>query len=228
MSSPAQTLVPPLHDGDCLDSVEFIRRWEALPDLKHAELLGGMVHMPSPVSSPHSLYHFALSGWLSFYKAHTPGCEGGLEGTWLMSKDDVPQPDLALWLLPELGGKAQVDGKYPTGAPELIVEVAASSKVRDLGIKLELYERMGVREYLVALTSEREFVWKQLVNGTYQSVESDLNGVLRSPSFPGLWLHLPSLWNRDQAALLAMVSQGFATAEHAQFVAHSLAASRVN
>ena len=42
---------------------EFLRRWEAMPDLKHAELIDGIVHMPSPVSFKHSILHGPLCGW---------------------------------------------------------------------------------------------------------------------------------------------------------------------
>ena len=49
MPMAAPVLLPPLHDGDRLTSDEFIRRWEAMPDLKHAELIDGIVQMPSPV-----------------------------------------------------------------------------------------------------------------------------------------------------------------------------------
>ena len=38
MSMAAPVSPPPLRDGDRLTSDEFLRRWEAMPDLKHAEL----------------------------------------------------------------------------------------------------------------------------------------------------------------------------------------------
>src|SRR5437763_671939 len=97
---------PLLREGDRLTSEEFMRRWEAMPELKHAELIDGVVHMPSPVSRGHSNYHFVLSGWLGYYTANTPGCEGGSEGTWLMGSRNVPQPDITLRILPERGGQS--------------------------------------------------------------------------------------------------------------------------
>src|SRR5579863_4578563 len=106
---------PPLRDGDHLTSDEFLRRWEAMPDLKHAELLDGIVYMPSPVSRQHAIYHLPLAGWVSYFAAHTPGCEGGDNATWVMGGRDVPQPDIALRILPEFGGQSSVEGDYAAG-----------------------------------------------------------------------------------------------------------------
>src|SRR6266568_5193006 len=103
MSMAAPVSPPPLRDGDHLTSNEFMRRWEAMPDLKHAELIDGIVYMPSPVSRHHDDSHTPLHGWLFNYTASTPGCRAGLEATWLMDDRDVPQPDCTLRVLPEYG-----------------------------------------------------------------------------------------------------------------------------
>jgi Uma2 family endonuclease len=218
MSMAAHTLPPPLRDGDHLTSDEFMRRWEAMPDLKHAELIDGIVYMASPVSHEHNTLHMAFSGWLSYYAAHTPGCEAGLEGTWLMESRNVPQPDNTLRILPQSGGKSRVENQYLAGVPELIIEVAVSSRSRDLGAKLKLYERMGVREYLVAATGKKHLFWKSLTDDGYQDLDPDPDGILRSRCFPGLWLDTAALWRHDQARLFAILQQGLATPEPAAFV----------
>lgn len=49
-TEPARALavdLPPLEHGDHLSGDEFTRRWEAMPDLKRAELLEGMVFLAS-------------------------------------------------------------------------------------------------------------------------------------------------------------------------------------
>jgi hypothetical protein len=40
----APVSIPPLLEGDSLTSAEFLRRWEEIPDLKHAELIDGIVY----------------------------------------------------------------------------------------------------------------------------------------------------------------------------------------
>jgi Uma2 family endonuclease len=226
MPMAAHRLPPPLREGDYLTSDEFMRRWEAMPDLKHAELIDGIVHMPSPVGRPHADFHLPLTAWLAIYAANTPGCWAGLEGTWLMGERNVPQPDITLRILPDFGGQSQEQGDFTAGAPELIVEVTKSSRGRDLGKKLKLYERMGVREYLIADAGKQQFLWKELMPDLrYQPVEPDADGIFHSRCFPGLWLKADALWRRDTLELFAVVQRGLATPEHAEFVAH-LAASK--
>jgi Uma2 family endonuclease len=219
MSIAAPVSPPPLRDGDRLTSDEFLRRWEAMPDLKRAELIDGIVYMPSPISLNHGDFQNPLCGWLHIYTASTPGCRAGTEATWVMGKRDVPQPDIALRILPETGGQSRVEGEYGAGAPELVVEVATSSRARDLGVKLKLYERMGVLEYLVAVTRQKKFVWNVLTPGGYQALEPDADGIFRSRCFPGLWLDPAAFWQLDPARMNAVLQQGLSSPEHAAFAA---------
>ncbi len=219
MSTAVPISPPPLRDGDQLTGDEFMRRWEAMPDLKFAELLDGIVYMPSPVSLPHADFDVSLTAWVGYYAAFTPGTRAGANGTWLMGPRDVPQPDIALRILPEFGGQSREEGEYTAGAPELVVEVAVSSRARDLGPKLKLYERMKVREYLVALVQTQTLVWNKLSAAGYQPLAADADGIYRSRCFPGLWLHTDALWSLDQPRLFSVLQQGLATPEHAAFVA---------
>lgn len=224
MPSAAIALPPLLHEGDRLTGKEFMRRWEAMPELKHAELIDGVVFMPSPVGFPHSTAQYAMIAWLSSYQDATPGCEGGSDGTWIMGPDNVPQPDAFLRILPEFGGQSSESGGYGSGAPELIVEVSGSTVSRDLGAKLDLYRRSGVREYLTVLLQPRQIIWRELSRGRYREMSPGSDGLLRSRVFPGLWLDPDAVWNTKKSQRKA-VEQGIQSAEHAAFV-RSLAAAR--
>ncbi len=199
-----------------------MRRWEAMPDLKFAELIDGIVHMPSPLSDIHGDFHARLTGWLLSYADATPGCAARAGGTWLMSKDSVPQPDLALRILAEYGGQSQLEGEYPAGAPELIVEISHTTSARDSGVKLRLYERSGVCEYIIVRTKKEQVIWRELFEGQYREISAGQDGILRSRVFPGLWLDEAALWKRDIARLAEVARRGIATAEHGEF-AHKLA-----
>jgi Uma2 family endonuclease len=189
MSVAASVLVPPLRDGDRLTSDEFMRRWEAMPDLKFAELIDGVVCMPAPVSLRHSNFHAPLTWWLTTYCLGTsPALRVNPDASWLMGERDTPQPDIALRILPGYGGQSREEGEYAAGAPELIVEVASSSRNRDTGPKARLYERMGVREYIVGLVKKEQVSWKELIDGKFQAIKPDSDGIIRSRFFPGLWL----------------------------------------
>lgn len=216
MPAAAPVLPPPLRDGDRLTRDEFMRRWEAMPDLKHAELLDGVVYMPSPVTFSHGFLHLRLGGWLLRYTDATPGAEASSDSTWLMGPDDATQPDLTLRIVD--GRQSRVEKNFLSGAPDLVVEVAWSSAARDLGVKSDLYRRHGVREYLVILAQERDVLWREVVKGRYRKLTPDENGVLRSAVFPGLWLDRDALWAEDWPRLHATLDAGLATPEHAAFV----------
>lgn len=119
-----------------------------MPDLKRVKLIDGIVHMPSPVPGVHRDYHFRLSSWLTGYVLATNGGKAGIAGIWLMSEDSAPQPDLTLEVDPRVGGQARIEGDYPAGAPELVIEISHTTSAKDAGAKLRLYERGGALEYL--------------------------------------------------------------------------------
>jgi Uma2 family endonuclease len=206
-----------LVDGERLSREEFLRRWESMPHLKRAELIGGVVYMPSSLSRPHGEFDLTLSGWLYVYKAATPGCRAAANATWFM-RQDVPQPDGVLWLVPECGGKSVPAGPYEEGPPELVAEVSLSSKERDLGPKYQLYQETAVKEYLTVLVKDREVRWHRLVSGKFRLISPGDDGVLRSVVFPGLWLDVPALFAQDAARVLATLQEGLNSKEHTEFV----------
>jgi hypothetical protein len=63
-----------LHSGDHLTRTEFLRIWKSLPNLKRAELIGGIVYMPSPVSIDHADMDNNVGVWIGTYRIATPGC----------------------------------------------------------------------------------------------------------------------------------------------------------
>jgi Uma2 family endonuclease len=218
-SPSADATVPELQAGDRLTRAEFERRYAAMPHLKKAELVEGVVHMPSPVSHPeHARPHFHLVTWLGNYEMHTPGVEGGDNATVLLDLDNEPQPDALLRIRPECGGQSQDRGKYVSGAPELAAEVAGTSASYDLHDKLQAYRRNGVCEYVVWRVGDRAVDWFVLREGRYEGLTPDAAGCYRSEVFPGLWLDPAALLQGDLARVMAILQQGLATPEHAAFV----------
>jgi Uma2 family endonuclease len=217
--------VPELVPGDFLPRDEFLRRWEATSHVKRAELIQGVVYMPSPLSREHGATDLNVATWLGVYKAATPGCEAMTNATWLMGEDDAPQPDRSLRILPECGGQSQTKGRYAAGAPEFLAEVCLSSTAYDLHQKLEVYQGAGVREYLAVLMREREVRWHRLAGAAFEVVPAPADGVHRSEVFPGLWLDAPALLAGDLARVLAVLNEGIGSPEHGQFVGQ-LAARR--
>jgi len=210
---------PPLNSGDQLTRAEFERRYNARPDIKKAELIEGVVYVASPVRTrQHGKPHGRIITWLGMYCAATPSVDFSDNSTLRLDIDNEPQPDVCAWIDEQVGGQVRIsDDDYLEGAPELIIEVAASSAAYDLTDKLNAYRRNGVREYLVLLPYEHQTIWYRWHEGQYIPLVPDEQGVLRSQVLPGLWLQPALFWTGDMAALLR---QGLDSAEHTAFVEH--------
>ena len=107
-------------------------------------------------------------------------------------------------------------------APELIAEIAHSSRAIDLHAKRDDYTRYGVLEYLVVCLQERQLRWFDL--RANRELPSDADGVFRLHTFPGLWVHGEALLTKDYRRLMAALEQGLATPEHATLVRRLAAA----
>ena len=208
----------PLETGDHLDQPTFHARYEAMPEGARAELVGGVVYMPSPVSTPHSEHHAEVLIWLGGYKAVTPAVRCLDNPTLILAHDGEPQPDACLILRPESGGKTKEVGKYLAGAPELVVEVASSSASYDLHSKKLDYLRAGVAEYVVVLVEEARVAWSGWRDGQYVELPPDEGGILRSEVFPGLWLDPAALLRLDTLAVRKTLERGLAIPEYTEFV----------
>jgi len=214
----ASLTIPPLENGDKLTRWEFERRYQAMPHLKKAELIEGIVYMASPLRfESHAEPHANIIGWLALYKAATPGVRLGDNATVRLDIDNEPQPDALLRI--DKGGQSIISqDDYVEGAPELIVEIAASSASYDVHQKLNVYRRNQVQEYLVWRFYEQEFDWFRLQAGEYIKLEPDSDGIIRSQIFPGLWLDKNALLMGDLGKVLVILQRGLETAEHRDFV----------
>ena len=210
--------IPPLENGDKLTRWEFERRYQGMPHLKKAELIEGIVYMASPLRfESHAEPHANIVGWLALYKAATPGVRLGDNATVRLDIDNEPQPDALLRI--DKGGQSTISqDDYVEGAPELIVEIAASSASYDVHQKLNVYRRNQVQEYLVWRFYEQEFDWFLLQTGEYIKLEPDSDGIIRSQIFPGLWLDKNALLMGDLGKVLVILQRGLETAEHRDFV----------
>ena len=205
MASAIITPISGLCNGDRMDRDEFLRRWELIPELKNAELIDGVVYLPSPVSRNHGRFDSLIALWIGFYAARRGGLEVLSNTTWLMLNSS-PQPDIAL-----LREQRRKGTGYPDALPELIVEICHSSRAYDLGPKLDLYRRAGVAEYITVLLEEERVEWRILKSRRYVLLAADAGGLLKSPLQRGLWLDPAALFREDSRALLAALEAGSAS-----------------
>lgn len=199
-----------LQSGDHLAAGEFLRRFEQMPGTKKAELIHGVVYMPSPVRfSQHGRPDNLLQTWLGHYAIHVPDVEAAANTTLKLSPESIPQPDALLRLSSEAGGRSREDADgYLAGAPELVAEIAASSASLDATEKVRLYQAAGIREYLLWRTSDEVIDWLILEDGEYQRLSPGADGLLRSRVFPGLWLDAEAMLAEDGRAVMAALQRG--------------------
>ncbi len=213
------TSIPPLESGDHLSRSEFERRYHAMPHLKKAELIEGVVFVASPLRfRSHAEPHGHLMTWLGTYAAFTPGVRIGDNPTVRLDLDNEPQPDAVLLIDEALGGYSTLseDG-YIEGAPELVAEVAASSVSIDLFDKKRAYLRNGVQEYIVWQVLDQKLTWFKLIEDEYIEQPPDENGILCSTIFPGLWLNVNALLQDEMPEVLNVLQQGIQSPEHERF-----------
>ena len=221
LDTPTISELPILESGDRLSRAEFECRYNAMPHLKKAELIEGVVYVASPVRvRKHGNPHCHIITWLGTYEAATQGVMACDNTTVRLDLDNEPQPDALLRIDEAHGGQSRVnEDDYIEGAPELIVEITASSASYDLHDKLRAYRRNEVREYLVWLVQERQFRWYVLQEGEYRLQAPNEFGVLSSLVFPGLQLEVNALLAGDIQQVLAVLHQGIDSEAHQASVA---------
>jgi Uma2 family endonuclease len=211
--------IPFLTSGDRLTRREFEYRYAAMPEHFKAELIEGVVYVASPVRfASHGEPHTHIITWLGVYGAATPGVRMGDNATVRLDPFNELQPDILLRIEPQAGGRSRItDDDYVEGAPELIIEIAASSAAYDLREKKTVYQRNGVQEYLVWQVYEQRLDWFYLHEDEYVPLLPDADGITRSHVFPGLHLDATALLAGDLARVLAALQQGITTHEHVTF-----------
>jgi Uma2 family endonuclease len=216
LAKPPTSGVPLLENGDRLTRIQFEQRYHVMPDLKKAELIEGRVYMASPVrATKHGKPHAMIMTWLGNYWSATPGIELLDNATVRIDEDNEPQPDACLRMEEQRGGNSRIsEDDYVEGAPELIVEIAASTASYDLHEKKQVYRRSGVQEYIVWRVNDGVLDWFELKDGVYVDLPLETDGSIHSCVFPGLWLPMNELLAGDLAAVLTGLQLGLASPEY--------------
>src|SRR5260370_29516402 len=209
--------VPALQNGDRLDQTPFPARYQAMPEGKRAELIGGIVYMPSPQKKPHGRYQYRVLRWLGEYEENTPGTVVLVNSTSILGEKSEPEADGCLLILPECGGQSGDENGYVVGAPELLAEIAWSTESIDLNAKKTDYEKAGVREYVVVALRMKRVFWFIRRRVKFKDLAPGPDGIIRSEVFPGLWLEPAPLLRRDSKRIFGVVRPGLASPAHKAF-----------
>ena len=207
-----------LVEGQRFDQPAFHILSEAMPPGTRAELIDGVVYMPSPVGLEHGEAQVPVIVWPSYYAENTPGVRAmdtprrSSAGRASRSSTDYfgSYPNTVAAHRMKAGsfmGRPSSSWRWPR-------QPAMSPKPQT-----DDYERAGVLEYVVRAFDLDEIYWYGLEQGRLvrQSIGDD--GLYRSAVFPGLWLDPTALLQGDTRRLRAVVDIGCATPEHAGFAA---------
>jgi Uma2 family endonuclease len=190
-----------LENGAVMTREEFHVAYVACPDLHRVELIEGVVYMPSPISlSEHGRPQGLVLRWLDTYADRSPTLVAAPPSSVFLDDRNQPEPDAML--LRATPGYLD-DSGHVLKVPELVVEVAASSRSRDLHQKKRAYERAGIVEYIVWRTRDSELDWFELRDGSYVRRAPDAAGLIESIQFPGLVLDVAALIAGDKPRVLA-------------------------
>lgn len=173
--------------------------WTLFPDEggpRHELIDGEHFVTPNPVTR-----HQQLVGRLSFeiecyLRAHpNTGQVFGVPLDVVLSPHDVVAPDIILIAADQ---EEILTPKNVQGAPVLVVEVLSpSTRRRDLGIKRDLFDRAGVREYWVVDGGKNAIdVYRRSVGGLLLStrLRADVGEALTTPLLPAFTLALKQLF----------------------------------
>jgi Uma2 family endonuclease len=176
-----------------LTLADYYRLGEAgiLGEADRVELLEGQLVDMSPIGPRHALATGALTELLVL--AVTGRAHVRVQLPIHLDDYSEPQPDLALLRKPWQG--------YPHDHPRppdvyLLIEISDSSLDFDLGPKLELYARSGIREFwVVDVANNRVLVHRDPRDGKYASTATvEMSGTLQVEALPAVTIPVAALF----------------------------------
>lgn len=116
-------------------------------------------------------------------------------------------------------GREQGDYDHFIGPPNFIFDVFRKEQQDVYHSRRKLFEQNGVIEYVVWFMLETLPVWNRLVDGQYQEIDEDEEGLIKSQALPGLWVPTKSLVERDMWSIMAKIAHGTTRRGHRDFMA---------
>jgi Uma2 family endonuclease len=169
--------------------------YKTWPDNERWEIINGEAYAMTPAPS---LNHQKILGNLHLKVAGFflgKACSAFIAPTdVVLDETNVVQPDLLV-----VCDKNKMTGANIQGAPDLVVEVLSpSTSLKDKREKKALYERFGVREYLLVSPEDALVERYSLVDGKY-TISDILNWdeKLRLSAFPELEINLWEIFDKE-------------------------------
>jgi len=209
---------PLLWEGQRLDRETFHRLYSDSPELKRVQLIEGIVYMPSPMRFvQHAHPEVSFTTWLTYFASFTPGVNSGGQATLKIDGKNEYQPDGMLFY--DKGQLIIDNDGYLVGVPELVVEVSASTISVDSNEKYLVYQKYGVKEYLLWNTEAKKITWYGRSGSKFVPMKPNREGIIKSKAFPGLWLNVAAMLKGNLKLVLKTLQEGLSSKEHQKFVA---------
>ncbi len=174
-----------------MTAAEFFRR---APEDRKAELIDGVMIMPSPPSDMHErLVGFLFTLLRMFAEERGLGEVRGSHTAVKLADDQAPEPDI-LFVAREHEHFITDQGVF--GPPDLVIEVlSASTAAHDRGPKFHAYEAAGVREaWLIDPYGPAGTEFYQRAGNAFKPVMPNAAGMIESIALPGFKLRVAWLW----------------------------------
>ena len=172
--------------------------YKSWPDEERWEIIDGEAYNMTPAPT---VRHQRISANLfSIFTAYFKGkqCRPFYAPMDVVLDDfNVVQPDLLVICDPNKITEANIQG-----SPDLVVEILSpSTKLKDKREKKALYERFGVREYLIVYPEDEMVEQYRLLDVRYVSDVFNWDQILSLFAFPDLELQLCDVFEKDMAKI---------------------------
>ncbi len=158
-------------------------------DDRQVELLNGIIVEMSPEGKPHAHRSTDVGEYLIRLLGDRAQVRSAKPIT--LSDGSELEPDLAI--VQRLGDEYLVHHPYPENI-FWVMEYSNSSLEKDLGIKAEIYAAAGIAEYwVVNLKENKLIVFRDPVNGKYQSQQELTSGQISPLAFADLTIEVARL-----------------------------------
>ena len=142
-----------------------------LPEGTLCEVIDNVLYMSPSPTTDHQRILFDIASEIRIHvKANKLGetfiapCD-----VYLDAEENVVEPDI-IFISTEKAGVVQRKGIY--GAPDFLIEILSTNVQHDKKRKLELYERNGVKEYII-IDPDTKQAWHYLLNNGKYDQQAD-------------------------------------------------------
>lgn len=185
-------------------------------DLSYSELMNVTIELD--IAQSNNLTDMSMC--INHYRMSTPGMHVCVHVPVQIN----PQARVIPGLIAQVGnGRFKqcepVHYDYFTGPPNFVFDVFRVEQRHDYESRRSLFEQNGVIEYAAWFSSEKLPIWNRLVEGEYQTIQEDEDGLIKSTALPGLWIPVKALADRDWWSVMAKISHGITRRGHRDFMA---------